>query len=224
MNAREPVTASSAAALLAGAVAVALVATTPGQRSALTMALGGCFALGAGVRLARRDHRLLGGLLGLVGTGGVLLAALGVRTATLPLQLEFYPGVVGLVLLTVGLAPVRPGWERPFVTVGAAAVFVTVVTSGVVRGASSWFLLLAGVAAVVSWDVGEQAINLRDQVGPDARTWPVELTHGAATAVVGVGALGLSMLVADFDVTGVPLPGLAVLLVATVVLTAALYN
>lgn len=224
MNAREPATASSVAALLAGAVAVALVATTPGQRSALTLALGGFFALGAGLRLVRRDHRLLGGLLGLAGTGGVLLAALQQRTALLPLQLEFYPGLVGLALLTLGLAPVRRGWERPFVTAGAAAVFVAVVTSGVVQGSSARFLLLAGVAAVVSWDVGEQAVNLRDQVGSDARTWPVELTHGGATAVVGLGALGLSLLVADFDVTGVPLAGLAVLLVATLVLTAALYN
>lgn len=224
MTDRDPLPLSGGLSVLAAVAAVALIATAPGQRSALLVAVAGLVGLGVGGRLAGRRHRLLGGLLATGGLAGLLLAFARGSSGPMALQAELLPGLVGLAVLTLGLAPARRGWERRFVTAGTAAVLVAVVTSGVVRGADTSSLLAAGVATVVAWDLGEQAVNVSGQVGADARTWPVELAHGGVAVLVGVAGMGVALLVANVRVTGVPLVGLGVLLGAAVVLTTALYN
>lgn len=224
MTSRDPLPLGSALSVLSAAVAVALVATTGVQRTALAVAVGGVAALAVGIRLARGDHRLVGGLLVTAGVVAVLAGFVRGRAAIPALQFEIYPGLVGLTLLGLGLAPVRRGWERWFVTAGTAGVLIAVVTSGVVRGTSTVPILLAGVATVVAWDLGEQAVNLSSHVGIEARTHRVELVHGGAAVVVGVVAVALALFVQNASVTGLPLAGLGVLLGAAVVLTTALYN
>lgn len=224
MTDRDPLTLSSAGAVLSGLLAVWFIATGPNQRSALVAAGLGLAALWIAVRLFRRDHRLLAGVLGVGGLGGVVLAFMRGGAGPLGHQLELYPALVGLLVLTLGLAPVYRGFERWYVTTGTALVFVGVVTAGVVQSATTWSLLAAGVATVLAWDLGEQAVNVRNQVGADARTWPVELTHAGAAVVVGAAAITLALFVQNVGVTGVPLAGLGVMLGAAVVLTTALYN
>lgn len=210
--------------MVSAAVAVALVATTGVQRTALAVAVGGVAAVAVGIRLARGDHRLLGGVLVAAGTAGVIVGFVRGRAGDPALQFELYPALVGLVLLGLGLAPVRRGWERWFVTAGTGGVLTAVITAGVVRGTTTVPILLAGVATVVAWDLGEQAVNLSNHVGTDASTHRVELLHGGAAAVVGVCAVAMALFVENVSVTGVPLAGLGVLLGAAVVLTTALYN
>ena len=224
MNSRDPLALSSVLSVLAAAAATGLVATASVQQSALVVALLGLAALEAGMRFARHGHRLVGGLLAVGGGGGLALALVRASAGTPVQWAELYPALLGLTLLTLGLAPIRRGWERRFVSAGTATVLVAVVASGVVRSATTMALLAAVVATVVAWDLGEQAVNLSAHVGTAARTWTVESTHGAASVVVGALAIGLAQAVTNVDVTGVPLAGLGVMLGATVVLTAALYN
>lgn len=224
MTDRDPLPLSSVLSVLAAIAAVALVATATTQRSALFVAVVGLVGLGVGGRLARRRHRLLGGVLVAGGVAAVLLAFSRGASGPMGLQAELLPGLVGLALLTLGLAPVRRGWERPLVSGGTGAVLVTVVVSGIVRSAGTATLLLAGVATVVAWDLGEQAVNVSGHVGTDARTWPVELAHGGVGLLVGAVGVVVALFVTDFQVTALPVAGLGVLLGATVVLTTALYN
>lgn len=224
MTSRDPLPLGSALSILSAAVAVALVATTGTQRTALAAVVGGVAVVALGVRLARGNHRLVGGLLVTAGTAGVLVGFVRGRSAATALQFEIYPALVGVTLLGLGLAPVRRGWERWFVTAGTGGVLTAIVTSGVVRGTDTVPILLAGVATVLAWDLGEQAVNLSNHVGTDARTHRVELVHGGAAAAVGVGVVATALFVQNASVTGVPLAGLGVLLGATVVLATALYN
>lgn len=221
---RDPLPLGSALSVLSAAIAVALVATASVQRTALVAVVGGVAALAIGIRFARGDHRLVGGLLVTAGLAGVLAGFVHGRTASTALRFEVYPAFVGLLLLGLGLAPVRRGWERWFVTAGTGGVLVAVVTSGVVQGTSTMPILLAGVATVAAWDLGEQAVNLSTHVGTAARTHRAELVHGGAAAVVGVCVVAVALFVQNAQVTGVPLAGLGVLLGAAVVLTTALYN
>lgn len=219
-----PLGLSSALSLLAAVAAVALVADAPTQLQGLAAGVAGVVLVVVGLRLARVFHPVLG--VPVVGLGTATYAAgfvLG-RSGTLALELEIYLGLVGLYLLALGLGPLLSGWERWFVTAGSGGVLAAVVTSGVVQGAGTTTLLLAGAASVVAWDFGEQAINVSEQVGNAARTWPVELTHGTVGLVVGAFAVALAMVVSAPNITGVPLVGLSVLLGATVVLSTALYH
>lgn len=224
MTDRYPLALGSALSMLSAAFAVGLVATAGSQRTALLATLAGGAALALGIRLARYGHRLVGGLLALGGLGGVGFAFVAGSAGKPSLLFEIYPGIVGLTLLALGLAPVRQGWERWFVTGGTAGVLTAVVTSGVVRGTSTVPILLAGVATVVAWDLGEQAANLSRHVGTDARTHRAELVHAGAAVVVGVVAVAIALVVTNAQVTGVPLAGLGVLLGSAIVLTTALYN
>jgi hypothetical protein len=215
---------SAALSILAATVAVGFVASAPGQQQALAVEFVGLLALVGGVRLARRGHGLLGGVVALLGLAAVGVAFPLSRSNMLTRQLELFPGLVGLVVLTLGLAPVRRGWERHLVTAGTAIVLVSVATGGVLYEADSLSLLGGIVATVVAWDLGEQSVNVSEQLGDRARTWPVEVTHGVASILVGAGAVALAVGITRVNVTGVPFAGLPVLLGAAVVLTAALYN
>lgn len=221
-----PLAVSSFLAIVAGAVSVALVATTGNQSRALLVEFVGLLLLWGGLDVARRDLTFLGRLASVGGVAAVLLAlGLGaVATATFSARAELLPGMLGLLVLVLGVAAVRDGWERPLVTAGTALLLVGVVTSGVVYGASRVPLLAATAATIVAWDLGEQAINLSEHVGRAARTWSVELYHAGASVAVGGTAVVVALAVREVSLGDVPFAGLVVVLGAAVVLTVALYN
>lgn len=221
-----PLVLSSALAVVAGAAAVALVATAAGQTRALLVEVVGLVLLWAGIDTSRRGLSALGGLLALAGVATVLLGlGLGVTGAgPFSATAELVPGMVGLLGLVLGVADARDGWARTLVTGGAALLLVGVAASGVVYGASALALLGATAASLLAWDLGEQAINLSEHVGRPARTWRVELVHGAAGAVVGGAAVVLSVVVRGVRFGTVPYAGLLALLGAAILLTVALYN
>lgn len=221
-----PLVLSSFLAIIAGAAAVALVATAGSQTRALLVESVGLVLLWAGVDSHRRGLSLLGGLMAVAGLGTVLLAlGLGFSgTATFSETAELVPGMLGLLGLVLGVADIRDGWGRPLVTGGAALLLVGVVTSGVVYGAEAAPLLVATAATIVAWDLGEQAINMSEQVGRTARSWGVELFHGGASAFVGGSIVVAALAVRGIQLGHVSFAGLLVLLGAIVVLTVALYN
>ena len=212
--------------VMAGVLAVALVASAGPQRRALGLEVLGLVALAVGIDLRHRDRGLTGAVvaIGGVGIAGAAMYTGSLDAASLGQRLELLPGMAGLVLLVAGVSKLRAGWERHLVTAGTALLLVGAVGSGIAREAGSLVLLASVVATVVAWDVGEQAINLGEQVGRQAETRGVEIVHGVGALAVGAAAVGLAVGVERYTVTGVPLAGLAALLVAAVVLMLALYN
>lgn len=219
-----PTGAGSLLSLLAGVTAVALVIDGAAQWQPLLVELGGLGICAVAVATWDRDWRL--GSLSLAVAGCLLVTvgiALGVTSpGEMTQRLELLPGLFGLAVLFAGLVPLRSGWERRLVTAGAALLFLGVVTSGVVRGASDSRLLLAGVATVLAWDLGGNAVSLGNQVGRAAETHRTELLHAGATLVAGAAVFVVALAVAALDVQGLSLTGFAVLLVAGFALVVAM--
>jgi len=210
-------------AMLAGFAAVALLIEGAGQWQALVVDIVGLALCAGGYVAWQRGQKVPGSLAALAG-GVLVLVALALAVSqpeAMTERLELLPGLLGLAVLLAGLLPVRAGWERRLVTTGAAFLFVGVVTSGVVRGASEIQLLAAGVASVLAWDLGEQAVSLGGQVGRRAQTHRAELVHAGGSLLAGVAILAVTLGVAALDVQGLSLAGFAVLLVAAFALVVA---
>lgn len=157
------------------------------------------------------DHspaRLSAGLA--VGAAGLAVAAAGTPTAA-----PF--GLAGVV--TLGVA-VLVG-SRSGVTLGALLAFGGVVAAGL-AGAPPEAMLVGAAAAVVAWDLGEQAISVGEQLGRAAPTRTLELVHAANTTLVAVAgvAVGYGLFLAAAG--GQPVSALVVLLAAALALAAAL--
>jgi hypothetical protein len=221
-----PTTVASGIAVVAALVAVGLLGTTDVQRLALGVDVAGLLVLALGGAAWHRGHRLVGGLVALAGVG-LSLASVGVvvlQGETVSARVEIAPGLFGTLLVACGVLPVWKRFARTFVSAGAAFLVLTIGLTGLVHGAGLLALLGSFAATVVAWDAGEQAINLGEQVGVDARTWPVEVGHSGVTALYGCIAVAAAVGFHDLDVTGVPLVGLFALFGAAVLLLVGLYN
>lgn len=221
---RRPLALSGVGAVLAALVAVLVVANGPAQRIAVAIAVGGMTVLAVGLELRDRGYGLTGTGLALVGVVG-LPAGLGWGFATvrgLSPRIELLPALVGLYVLVLGLGSAVAGWERWFTNAGTGSVLVAVFFSGFVHDASTQALLVGTAATVVAWDLSEQAINMGEHVGRQARTWPVELAHVTGAVVVAAAGVGGAIAIGGANITGLPLVGLAGMLVAGVALATAL--
>jgi len=217
-----PTVLSGAIALVAAAVAAGLIAETAAQRTVLAVALVGVAAVAVGGRLWRLDHAVFGVVMALCGTLVVAVAvgeALS-RPETVVGRLELLPAVLGLWTLAAALVPVRFGRRRLLVDAGAALVFLAVVTSGVVRGASTPALVGAGAATILAWDAAENAVSIGGQVGsdPGTATARAELVHAGAGGGLAVGAVAAVLGVSRLGIDGLPFAALLALLVAGVAL------
>jgi len=72
------------------------------------------------------------------------------------------------------------------------------------------------------WDFGEQAINVGEQLGREADTERLELTHAAASTIIAVAAGGVGYGIYLAGAGNQPMTALVFLLVAAVALTSAL--
>lgn len=223
---RRPARSGAALAVLSGALAVAVIADTDGQRVALALELVALAAVALGVARLRADDRLVGIPLVTVGGLGVLGAiGYGVRSATQMTEIvELVPGLVGVGLLALGCEPVRSGWSRVLVAAGAIAIGIGIATSGVVHGAGRLQLLVGMALAVIAWDFAEQAVSLGGQVGRRGASASVVATHGAWSVGVGAVGVGLASGVYALDVSGLPLVGVGLLLAAAVAIAAAAFT
>lgn len=223
---RHPARTSSVLAFAAGALAVALVADTALQRRILAVAVVGVLAFAAGGLAWRGGRSVLGVVVGL---GGTLLVvyALGLavsRPEFFTHRIELAPGVLGLWILTAAVLPIRLGWERSLIDAGTGLLLLTVLTSGVVQGASFGALLGAGVLTILAWDVAENAVSIGGQLGRHASTVRSELVHGAASGAIAIGAIGLVYLVRELDIAELPFTALVALLVASVAIALAYHR
>lgn len=223
---RSPKGISVVLSLGAGVLAVLFVANGTAQGNAVGLEALGLATAVLGAFTYRARHRMIGGLLALSGVG-IAFAAIGVGWLRAPgatAQVELLPGMVGLVVLAAGVVRIRRGWARYLVMAGTGFLLIGVLVSGVVHGATRPYLLAGAAATVVAWDIGEQGINLGEQVGSRASTWSAELVHAGGSAIVGAVGIGLAFGVYAVGFDRIPLVGLLLLLAGAVTLTVALYN
>ncbi|WP_227355251.1 DUF7519 family protein [Haladaptatus salinisoli] len=126
-------------------------------------------------------------------------------------------GLLGLALVALGV--VRG--SRRGVTVGSFALLCGVLAGGLVS-APAELLIPGAMATVLAWDFGEQAINVGEQLGREADTQRLELTHAAASTVVAVSAGGVGYGMYLLGSGGQPMTALVSLLIAALALTSAL--
>jgi hypothetical protein len=155
-----------------------------------------------------------------------LSSALAVTAAAIAAGTSAFTSTIGLAVGTAGFLVVLAGvfrGSRRAVTLGSVALLVAALVGGL--RADAPYLLLPGVmATVLTWDLGEQAINIGEQLGRAAETTQLEATHAAGSTVVAVGAGGLGYGIYLLSSGGKPVTALVFLLVAAVVLTSALRN
>ncbi|WP_435335150.1 DUF7519 family protein [Haloarchaeobius sp. TZWWS8] len=168
---------------------------------------------GARTEVDRRPARLSA----LVTLGAGALAALA---AALTASVGALGAAVGMAALAVGVVL---GSQR-LVHLGAAGLFGGLVFAGATGGgpAAELLLLVGTTASVLAWDVGQNAISIGQQLGREAETTRAELAHVAGSTVVGALTAGVAYGVYVVSTGGKPLPALALLLVAVVILTTAL--
>ncbi|PSP56644.1 hypothetical protein BRC82_01860 [Halobacteriales archaeon QS_1_67_19] len=155
-----------------------------------------------------------------------LSAALATTTAAVSAAASGLASLPALAIGAIGVLGVLVGvirGVRRAVTLGAAGLLVAALLGGLTTPA--WLLLLPGVmAAVLAWDLGEQAINVGEQLGRAADTTRLETTHAAASTVVAAGGAALGYGIFLVGSGGQAVTALVFLLLAAVVLTSALGN
>ncbi|MFC7026803.1 hypothetical protein ACFQH8_03320 [Halomicroarcula sp. GCM10025710] len=178
-----PTSLSSALALLLSASVALLLAGSANQRLAVIGTAVGVAVVLAGARLpdveravpdevTRRSTRVPLDRFGAseVTVVGAAIVSLSLLHGVLTLSgsvgwAQLGPGILGIVLLGLGLRPVREDLARRFVSAGLAALVVGVVLVGVFERADTGTLLVATAGAIVAWDVAENGISLGEQLG-----------------------------------------------------------
>lgn len=221
---RRPTRVSAALGALAVAGGTVLVGGSGGP--AVGVVLVGLAAMVLGDELRAGGQRVQSLLA--FGAGGVValagVSAGAVLADDLPGMLRALPGLLGVLALGAGVAPVRGQGSRRLVKIGAGLVLVSVLVTGVFRAAPPGTLVAGAAAAVVGWDLGEHAINVGEQLGRTASTWRTEGVHAVGGGLVAITALLTSNLVEGVGSSGLSLPALALLLVAVVLLSIALHE
>jgi hypothetical protein len=126
-------------------------------------------------------------------------------------------GLLGVLALAVGVGV----GSATAVGFGAAGTFLAVVAAGL-AGGSVPVVVGGTLGAVLTWDLGEHAVTLGEQVGANVPTWSGELGHALSSVAVG-GAAAVGVVVVYRTATaGLSTGALVVLAIAAVLLMAAL--
>jgi hypothetical protein len=146
-----------------------------------------------------------------IAVGAALVAAL----FTAPFALLSAPFAVGgLGLVAGGLYYFE---SRSVVTVGVVSLFGAIVVAGG-YGVPPEALVPAGIAAMLAWDIGSNALVVGAQIGRQAPTTRGEVVHAAATLIFGVLAGGLVYGAYLLGSNRQPAPALVLLIAGSVLL------
>ncbi|WP_224449141.1 DUF7519 family protein [Haloprofundus salilacus] len=221
---RKPALLSSTLALLVAAAATWHL--TEGTFGALALIVAGSVVVAVGSALQTRRET---GLRWVVVGAGVVVSlvgvALGATASSEPGALvRTVPGLLGVLVVGLALAPLRGDGSRGLLKAGAALLFLTVLVSGLLDPETLQPLLVGTVATVLVYDLGEQAINVGEQLGRAAETKSLEATHAVGSVGVGVATVFLGGEVATLGSGGMSLSALALVVVAVLLLAAALHE
>lgn len=110
-----------------------------------------------------------------------LLSGFVVVGATSPVGLAVVAATLGTGLAIVG----STRGSRPVLGIGVAVQFLAVIVAAL-GALHLGLLLVAALGVVLSWDLGEQAINTVTQVHPEATVTRSVGVHAAGSLLVGV--------------------------------------
>jgi hypothetical protein len=134
-----------------------------------------------------------------------LAAALVAAVALVPV-----PTAVGIGVLATGLFVAGLRRESTGLVDAAAGTLVAALLVAGVFGAPAELLVVSTAAAVLAWDVADNALTVGEQLGRNARTERLELVHAAATLTVAI--VGSAFAYGVFRLAGGGRPLLAVVL------------
>lgn len=140
-----------------------------------------------------------------VGQGLTLLAALLAAGTLVPVGSAVGVGLVAVVVFAVALRR----RSRTALGLGVATLVVALLVGGV-SGTPPELLVVSTAAAVLAWDVGDNALAVGEHLGRRARTERLELAHAAGTLAVAV--VGSAFAYGVFRLAGGGRPLLAVVL------------
>lgn len=227
-----PARLSGAAAVLLGMTALAAVAVV-GELDGSGVVWATLFVEGVGIgllalgRSLRTDGNETFGLALTAGGLVVVLVAFGLAITEprrMGVRLWLLVGTVAAFLVAVAVVPVVERRSRQLLKVGSVLLFFSVLLGGLVALGPLSTLLVGAVAALLVWDIGENAVSIGEQLGRGAPTTRVELTHLAASLLVGGVAVVAGLLVSDVGAADLSLPSFVVLVVAVVLFGVALRN
>lgn len=153
-------------------------------------------------------------------TGAVgSLTAAAVATAALATVSTSAAAIAGLGIILAAAAMVRG--ERGLL-LGATGVLGLGMLFGGFAGGGPAALLTAGVGVVLTWDIGEHAIGIGEQLGRETEAKRIETVHTVAGIVVGAVGVTISLGVYQAATGGQPIVALVFLLIGAVALVSAL--
>lgn len=123
---------------------------------------------------------------------------------------------LGVAVLAAGL--LGEGSRRR-VSIGAGATLVGALLAGGLAPVPAGLLLPAVAAALVAWDVGQNAVGLGQQIGAGPRSGRAELLHVMASLAAATVVSGLSYAVYRLVGGGSPVTAIALLVGGAVLLT-----
>lgn len=214
-------------AITFGALSIGFILNTQLQFVGLGIELGGIMLVFLGLEAKRTGYGIIGSLVLFTGIGiamvGIAFAA--IQAPGVGARTEVIPGLAGILILSAGVLKLGfDRYARALSISGTGLLVISVLISGILIGTPEWMLLGATTAAIVAWDVGEQGINLAEQIGRSANTKRVELLHMAGSVTVGLVAIGIAFGFSNVEFGQLPTAGLFLLLGASVILIVALYN
>ncbi|MFC6787296.1 hypothetical protein ACFQFH_15915 [Halobaculum halobium] len=104
---------------------------------------------------------------------------------------------------------------------GATGIATGTLLAGWVAAAGPGPLLVGGLAAALSWDLGEHAVGLGEQLGRETDATRNLATHAAASVAVGAVASAVAFGVYVAAAGGQPVVALVFLLVGAIALVSA---
>ncbi|MFB6150661.1 MAG: hypothetical protein ABEJ40_02535 [Haloarculaceae archaeon] len=162
-----------------------------------------------GVEIDHSSARISGVLAVMSGLIAVVAVSLASTVFTLLV------GFLGVVAVATGVFVVQ---SRTGVVVGSAMLFVAVLVGGL-TGAQTPMLLAGTIGAVLSMDLGQNAVSLGRQMTTDAYTRRGEFVHATGSVAVGVLVAALAYGVYVISSGGQPVSALVLLVFAAVLLS-----
>lgn len=150
-----------------------------------------------------------------IGQGITLGAALVGVALSAPFTVLAIPfGLAGLTLAAVSLT-YKP--SKGWLTIAVALMFSGVLISAAFGVLPAEIVLLSVGAIIISWDSGQHAISLGNQVGRQTRSHRNQLVHTAATVLAVTVASGALFGIYVFAGQGYPAPAVGVVIIGIVV-------
>lgn len=223
---KQPSPESGGIAILVVFCAAGLSTSHPLQVSIVGVEAMGAFLLLGGWVVRDREGRGSGYVFYLAGSLLVSLA-LGMSVVFPGEPIEraaLVAGTVGPAIVLLAVSPLCTSCSHSLTGLGTSLLMGGVMIRGWLEQIGQLHVFVAVVMTILAWDTAEQAITLGNDVGRDARTVLVTITHTVGTLSIGAFAILVTAGVYGVTPATIPVVGLALLFVSIPLLLLAVYS